>query len=110
MVVQARSAIGIAQVEFAPVQSGTFKATPAAGVGNAVRIRVRGEASEVQASLVNGGLQPIARLPREASETTDWYISRFTPGTEGFRVLIVGKDAQGFAFQRMYAPLLTPMR
>jgi hypothetical protein len=108
VVVQARSAIGIAQVEFAPAQGTTFTAAPSPGVENAVRIRVIGDATDVQASVVNGLLQRIIRLPREAGETTEWYVSRFTPSSEGFRLIVVGKDTQGFAFQRMSAPLLTP--
>jgi hypothetical protein len=108
VVVQARSAIGIAQVEFAPSPGTTFKPTPSPGVENAVRIHVSGDVTDVQASLVSGVFLPIARLSWEAGDTEGSYVSRFTPGSEGFRILIFGKDSQGFAFQRMSAPLLTP--
>jgi len=108
VVVQARSAIGIAQVEFAPVPGATFTAAPSAGVENAVRIRMSGDVTDVRGSLVSGVLQPIARLRWEARESGEPYISRFTPGADGIRLLIVGKDTQGFPFQRMSAPLLTP--
>ena len=110
VVVQARSAIGIAQVEFAPVRSRTFARAPSAGVENDVRIRLSGHATEVHASLVSGVFMRIAGLPLATDETDGSYVSRFTPSGEGFRVLIIGKDADGFAFQRMHAPLFTPTR
>jgi hypothetical protein len=110
LVVQARSAIGIARPEFAPVPGTTFKATPSPGIENAVRIRVSGDVTDVHASLVSGVFLPIAKLSWEAGESEGSYVSRFTPGGEGFRILIFGKDTQGFAFQRMSAPLLTPTR
>jgi hypothetical protein len=110
IVVQARSTIGISQVEFAPSPDAVFGPRAAAGIENTVRISVSGGANEVQASLVNGLSQPIATLPREAGESADSYLSRFTPGGDAFRVLIAGKDNEGFAFQRMHAPLLTPRR
>jgi hypothetical protein len=49
-------------------------------------------------------------LPIEPSETEGTYLSRFTPGTEPFRLVMTGNDANGVAFQRMSAPLVTPMR
>ena len=107
IVVQARSAIGIGRVEFTSAQSTGFAATPSAGVENAVRVRMSGDVTDVQASIVNGALKRIATLPREAGETAEWYVSHFTPGVEGFRLLIVGKDTEGLAFQRMSAPLMT---
>jgi hypothetical protein len=110
VVVQARSEIGIAQVEFAPVSSATFTTSPSANVENVVRIRVSGHATAVQGSIVSGVFQPVARLRWLADEPDGSYVSRFSPPTEGFRVLIVGKDADGLAFQRMSAPLITPSR
>ena len=62
------------------------------------------------ASIVSGVFLPLAPLPLEHDETDGSYLSRFTPGSEGVRVLIVGKDYDGVVFQRMYAPLITPMR
>ena len=108
VVVQARSTIGIADVQFAAAPSGTFKPIPSPGAENAIRIRMRGNASDVTASLVSGVLVPIAPLPLEQSETDGSYTSRFTPAAEGFRVLVAGKDSEGGAFQRMDPRLITP--
>ena len=110
VVVQTRSAIGIARPEFAPAPGTTFAAIPSAGVENTLRIRMSGPASDLRASLVSGQFTSLADLPLVAGETEGAYVSRFTPGTEAFRVLVTGKDADGFAFQRMSAPLITPMR
>jgi hypothetical protein len=110
VVVQARSAIGVSDVRFAPAGSSTFTALPAAGVENVVRIRLGGQLGEVQASLVNGAFARIARLPLEADDTDGSYRARFTPGRDGFRVLIAGKDSEGNAVQRMYAPLIATAR
>jgi hypothetical protein len=110
VVVQAKSSIGLGQVDFAPIGSTTFTAIPSAGIENAVKIRVSGYASELQASLVNGVFLPIAKLPLQANEADRSYVSRFTPGVEGFRVVIAGKDSDGFVFQRVHAPLFTPVR
>jgi hypothetical protein len=110
VVVQARSAIGIAQVEFAPARSAAFTALPAANVENVVRIRLTGHASEVRASLVSGEFRRMAELPLEVSQTDGSYVFRFTPGAEGFRILIVGKDRDGMTFQRITAPLVTAQR
>jgi hypothetical protein len=107
VVVQARTAIGISDVQFAPAQSGSFTAIPSAGVENAVRIRLGGNLAGMQASLVSGVLAPIAKLPLEVNETDGSYRSHFTPGQAGFRVLIVGKDSEGHVIQRMNAPLIT---
>jgi hypothetical protein len=52
----------------------------------------------------------LAELPLTAGETDGTYMSRFTPGTEAFRVVVTGNDAAGLSFQRMSAPLVTPMR
>ena len=108
VVAQARSAIGIAQVQFAPPGSTTFTAVPTAGVENTVRIYVGGKPSEIKASLVSGEFRRIAELPLEAGD--GFYLSRCTPGADGFRILIEGKDADGVAFQRMHAPLFAPIR
>ncbi len=107
VVVQARTAIGISDVQFAAGQSVNFTAIPSAGTENAVRLRIGGHPQEVQASLVNGVLAPIAKLPLEVKETDGSYLSHFTPGSDGFRVLVVGKDSEGNVVQRMHAPLLT---
>ena len=110
VVVQTRSAIGIARPEFAPAPGTTFAAIPSAGVENTLRIRMSGHAFDLHASLVNGGLQQLADLPLAAGDTEGSYVSRFTPGAEAFRVLVTGMDADGFPVQRMSAPLITPMR
>ena len=110
VVVQARSATGISQVQFAPAGSATFTAVPAAGVENVVRMQISGKSTEIRASLVSGEFRKIADLPLEAGEAAGSYTSRFTPGAQGFRVLITGKDAEGVVFQRLHAPLLTAVR
>jgi len=108
VVVQARSAIGIGQVEFARDRNGAFSALPSPGVENTVRIHLGGRVASVQASLVSGEFQPLSNLPLASGDTDGSYESRFTAGTAGFRLLVEGKDPEGFAFQRMTAPLLTP--
>ena len=110
VMVQGRSALGIAQVEFAAIGSTAFTPVPLAGVENAVRIGMSGRATQVNASLVNGAFRRIAPLTLTAGETESSYVSRFTPGVEGFRVLVEGKDADGVPFQRVHAPLFTPTR
>ena len=109
VMVQARSALGIAQVQFAAVGSTAFTSVPLPGVENVVRIGIRGHATQVEASVVNGAFRRIAALPL-SGETESSYVSRFTPGAEGFRVVVGGKDADGVPFQRVHAPLLTPTR
>jgi hypothetical protein len=106
--VQARSPLGIADVEFAPAQSSTFTALPAFGVENVLRMRVSGQLEQVQASLVSGVNVPLATLRLSSGDSDATYLSRFTPSTSGFRVMIVGTH-QGFPVQRMYAPLFTPL-
>jgi hypothetical protein len=110
VVVQARSSIGITDVQFAPVRSTNFSPFPTTDVENVVKIRLRGRARELRGSLVSGVFLPVASLPLERDDTDGSYLSRFTPGPEGVRVLIAGKDDDGVAFQRMYAPLITPRR
>ena len=107
VVVQARTAIGISDVQFAPGQSVNFTAIPSAGTENVVRLRLGGQLQDVQASLVSGVFAPIAKLPLEINESDGFYRSHFTPGRDGFRVLVVGKDSDGNVVQRMYAPLMT---
>lgn len=107
---QARSAIGLTQVEFAPAGRPTFSAVPTAGVENVVKLHVSGKVAEVKASLVTGEFRRLVELSLEAGDAEGSYVSRFTPGVEGFRVLIAGTDAAGVAFQRIHAPLLSPMR
>ena len=110
VVVQARSGIGISEPEFAPARATTFAAIPSAGLQNSLRIRLSGRAFDLRASVVSGQFMLLAELPLALSETDGSYVSRFTPDAEAFRVVISGKDANGFAFQRMSAPLITPKR
>ena len=110
VVVQAKSAIGIGRVDFAPAPGTTFTAIPSRGIENAVRIPMSGRIFELRASLVSGLFQQLADLPLVAGDTEGLYMSRLTPDAESFRVLVTGTDADGFAFQRMSAPLVTPMR
>jgi hypothetical protein len=110
VVVQARSAIGITHVQFAPAGTTAFKAVPTPGVENIVRIEMSGKVAGIQASLIGGESRRIAELPIAAGETEGSYLSRFTPGAEGFRILVAGKDADGSAFQRVHAPLFAPVR
>ena len=108
--VQARTPLGIAQVEFAPAPGTTFVPLPAFGVENALRLRIAGRLSQVQVSLVGGADVPLGTLTLAPGDTESSYLSRFTPRTEGFRVMIVGADEDGFTVQRMYAPLFTQLR
>jgi hypothetical protein len=110
VIVQARSALGIADVRFAAAGSTAFTRVPVAGVENSVTITINGRATQVDASLVDGAFRRIAPLPLTADEAAGSYVSRFSPGAQGFRVLIYGKDAAGAPFQRMQAPLMTPAR
>ena len=66
-----------------------------------------GRATDLQASVVNAAFRRIASLPLTRDETDGSYLSRFTPGAQGFRVLVEGQDAEGVPFQRVLAPLLT---
>lgn len=110
MTVQAQSALGIDDVQFAAAGGAAFTRVPVAGVENSVMIIIGGRATQVTASIVDGAFRRVAPLPLTADESTGSYVSRFTPGVEGFRVLIEGKDADGVLFQRMQAPLLFPAR
>jgi hypothetical protein len=106
--VQARSALALAHIEFAQQGDHTFRVIPWAGVRNVLKLRVSGHPADVHASIMSGGFERLAQLTLEAGEDEGEYLSRFTPDA-GFRVLVVGKDANGFTFQRMHAPVLTPM-
>jgi hypothetical protein len=110
VVVQARSGIAISQPEFAPAPSTTFAAIPSAGVQNTLRMRLSGRAFDLRASVVSGQFTLLAELPLAPGETEGTYVSRFTPGAEAFRLVVTGKDANGVPFQRMSAPLITPVR
>ena len=107
VVAQARSAIAISEVRFAPAGSNIASAIPKGGVENVVRMQISGKVTDIQASVVSGEFRKIADLPLDPGETDGSYVSRFTPGPQGFRVMIAGKDAEGVAFQRLHAPLLT---
>jgi hypothetical protein len=93
VVVQAKSAIGIAQIE---------------RVDSTLRIRMSGPAANLRASILTGTFQKLADLPLSMSDTAGVYVSRLSPGTQPFRVLIAGTGPDGVPFQRMYAPLLAP--
>jgi len=93
VVVQAKSSIGIAQIE---------------RTSNTLRIRMSGPAATLRASLVTGTFQKLADLPLSAADTAGLYVSRLTPGLEAFRILVAGTDPDGVPFQRMHAPLLAP--
>ena len=110
VIVQARSGIGMSQPEFAAAPQTTFTAIPKTGAANVLRIRMSGRVSDLRASLVSGQFTPLAELPLAVGETEGQYVSRFTPGTEAFRLLVTGNDAAGLPFQRMSAPLVAPVR
>lgn len=109
VIVQARSALGMS-VEFAAVGSADFTPVPLAGVENVVRLGMSAHATQVEASLVDHAFRRIATLRLTPGETENTYLARFTPGSEGFRVLVKGKDAAGHPFQRVHAPLFTLTR
>ena len=105
IMVQARSALALAQVDFAAADGTEFTDVPVPGVENTVRIGLSGRASEVEASLVNAAFRRMAPLKLTPGRTEDTFVSRFTPPANGFRVLVEGKDANGQPFQRVDAPL-----
>lgn len=107
--VQAKSPLGIAAVEFSAAESTTFMPVPAFGVENTVRLRI-GRIAQPQASRVSGVDESLGSLPLSPGETDGTYLSRFLPDAGGFRVMVVGRDEEGYAVQRMYAPLFTPLR
>ena len=108
--VQAKSSIGVSQVEFGSGETATFTALPTFGVENAIRLRISGEVEHIEASVVSGVNESLGKLAVSHTDTPGAYLSRLTPNTSAFRVMITGKDAHGFAVQRMYAPLFTPLR
>ena len=110
VVVQARTAIGISQPEFAPAPATTFGTIPSAGVQNTVRVRLSGRTSGLHASLVSDQFMSLAELPLSPGENEGTYWSQVTPGAEAFRLVVTGNDETGAVFQRMSAPLITPMR
>jgi hypothetical protein len=110
VIVQARTDLGIEGVEFAASGGDSFTPVPVVGVENVVKIGISGRATDVQASLVNAGFRRIAPLMRTEGRTEDSYLSRFIPATQGFRVLVEGKNADGMPFQRVHAPLFPPTR
>lgn len=105
--VQGRSAIAM-QVQFGVADSTTLTRSPRPGVENVVTIHIEGAASQVEAWLVDATFERIARLPLEGGPTEGTYLSRLTPSTTPFRVLVEGRDATGASFQRLHAPLFTP--
>ena len=107
VMVQARTGIGLSRVEFSQPSGGPARPAPIAGTENVVRIHVSGAAGDVQASIVNAAFRTLARLPLTAVDDAGTFESRFTPGSEAFRVVVSGSDAQGLPFQRVHAPLLT---
>jgi hypothetical protein len=110
VVVQARSALDIADVQFAIAGSTAFTRVPHASVENAVIISLSAPATDVRASIVDGAFRRVAQLPLTIDASTGWYVARFIPGVPEFRVLVEGKDASGVTFQRVQAPLLIPPR
>ena len=108
VMVQARSDLGIEEVEFAAAGSTAFTRQPQAGVENSVRITLSGRAMQVEASVVDRAFRRIAPLPLTvdvASSYMSRFSSRFTPGEQDFRVMIEGKDAAGLPFQRVQPAL-----
>jgi hypothetical protein len=107
VMVQARTGIALASLDFAPSPGTAFQATPAAGGENVVRVRLRGDVQDVEASIVNGAFTTIARLTLTADADGHAYTARFSPPAGGFRVAVTGRDSQGLPFQRVSAPLFT---
>ena len=107
--VQATTTLGIGGVEFSAAGGTTFTPSPAFGVENTVRLRT-GRIAQPQASRVSGLGESLGSLPLSAGDTEGTYLARFLPDAGGFRVMVVGRDDEGFAVQRMYAPLFSPIR
>ncbi len=110
VIVQARTDLGIESVEFTASGGNSFTPLPVVGLENVVKIGISGGATDVQASLVNAGFRRIAPLMRTVGQAEDSYLSRFTPVTQGFRIIVEGKNADGMPFQRVHAPLFPPTR
>jgi hypothetical protein len=111
VVVQARSGIGLTQVEFAANRTSRFGPRPLAAVPNSVRLAVTGHPDDVAVSVVNGAFHEVARVVITAAtddEERRLVTGAFTPGRDPFRVMVTGRDARGFPFQRVAAQLVTP--
>jgi hypothetical protein len=104
--VQARSALGLAEAEFAAGDGAEFTSVPVPGVESIVRIGLSAPAGQIQASLVNAAFRRIAPLKLTPGRTENTFVSRFTPPADAFRVMVEGKDANGLPFQRVHAPLM----
>jgi hypothetical protein len=110
VMVQASSPLRLSEVAFSASGSSAFTHQPSAGIENLVRIAMSGAATDLQASVVNAAFRRMASLPLSPGESEGTYLSRFTPGTDGFRVLVEGKNAEGVPFQRVSARLFLPSR
>jgi hypothetical protein len=110
VVVQARSDLGIAGIAFAAAGRSSSTREPVAGVVNTVRLTLEGRTERVEAAIVNGAFKKLASLVLTPGETDGAYTARFTPGAADFRVLVTGRDGNGFPFQRVNAALFTPTR
>ena len=110
VMVQARSPLAIADLQFAAAGGTEFSRLPSPGVENVVKIDISGAATDVQGAIVNAALRRIAPLTLTAGDTAGSYVGRFTPGAQGFRVMIEGKTTDGVPFQRVHAPLFAPTR
>jgi hypothetical protein len=110
MVVQAKTTLGISQLDFAPSPGTAFTPIPQAGVENIVRIRMGGQPSELRAFLVSGAFERLADIALAAGDQPGTLVGRLKPVSAAFRVVVTGTDERGQAFQRTSAPLLTPAR
>ena len=110
VMVQARRATGISRIQLASADSTGSRAVPTAGVEDVATLKISGTFTEIRSTLVTGEFRKLVDLPLERSDAEGSYVSRFTPDAESFRVIITGMDADGFAVQRMPAPLLEPRR
>jgi hypothetical protein len=110
VMVQARSTLALAGIEFAPAGTTSFSPVPSPGIENVLRISLSDRATDVQASLVNAAFRRMASLTLRPRDTNGAYLSLFTPGPDGFRVMVEGKTSDGTPFQRVHAPLFTPAR
>jgi len=107
VIVKARSAIRIATLQFAPSGTTQFSNVPTPGVENLVRFSVRGRVEHPEAVLVDAISKEIAPLPLEVAGENGDYQSRFTPGTNGFRIMLRGTGEDGTPLQRVYPSLFT---
>lgn len=107
VMVQGRSGLAIARVQFAAVGSTSFRPLPLPGVENLLRIDMRGNATQLEASLVDAASRKIRTLPLTAGDSDGIFLSRFTVDAAAFRIQIEGNDASGTPFRRVHAPLFT---